>query len=517
MQQLSRGLSESVADLLNLQELLEESARQSETLLTQQSRFSTELQEGLMQTRMVPFGSIAPRLRRLTRTAARETGKKCRLKLQMAGGSDQLDRNVLERITAPLEHMLRNAIVHGIEQPDAREKAGKPAEGEIEITVESEATEFVIRIEDDGAGIDLAAIRKRAVSQGLISAEAEPPPQQLFEFMLRSGFSTSETVTGLAGRGVGMDVVSSEIKQIGGSMEIASEEGRGTCFTIRIPFTLAVMQAIGVMAGENRYLVPLASVAGVARVLPDEYRALLETEEPAHEFAGESYAVLDLEAALGEPPSPDGGDSVSLLVIRAGNQRAAFRIPEVTGHREVVIKPVGPQVSSIPGILGGTVTGDGQVVVILDPGPLIRHSLLHGTRPVAAPASPDTPPRAALAMVVDDSITMRKVTSRVLKSQGFEVVTARDGVDATEQLQERVPDLLLLDIEMPRMDGYGVAEFVRSDARLRHIPIMMITSRSGQKHRDRAKKAGADAYLTKPYKETELLSEVRRLLNTEGD
>jgi chemosensory pili system protein ChpA (sensor histidine kinase/response regulator) len=517
MQQLSRGLSESVADLLNLQELLDDSARQSEVLLTQQSRFGTELQEGLLRTRMVPFGSIAPRLRRVVRTAARETDKKCRLRLQVAGASDQLDRNVLERITAPLEHMLRNAIAHGIETPEARAAAGKPPEGEIRVKVESEATEFVIRIEDDGAGIDLAAIRERAVARGLIAAEADPPPQQLFEFMLHSGFTTSETVTGLAGRGVGMDVVSSEIKQIGGSLEIASEEGRGTRFTIRIPFTLAVMQAIGLVAGENRYLVPLAGVAGVARIAPDDYLDLLEQEAPVYEFNGSPYPVLDLETMLGEPPRALGGDNVSLLMISAGNQKAALRVPRLTGHREIVIKPVGPQISSVPGILGGTVTGDGQVVVILDPGPLIRRALLHGARPATTEPVGDDRPRRHLAMVVDDSITMRKVTSRVLQGEGFEVMTARDGVDATEQLQNRIPDLLLLDIEMPRMDGYAVAEYVRSDSRLRHIPIMMITSRSGQKHRDRARQAGADAYLTKPYKEAELLMAVAKLLDRGGN
>ncbi|MDX1460412.1 MAG: Hpt domain-containing protein, partial [Xanthomonadales bacterium] len=292
MQQLSRGLSESVSDLLNLQEMLDEAARQSDNLLSQQSRYTNELQEGLLQTRMVPFGSVAPRLRRLVRTAARDAGKKARLQLSMIGTSDQLDRNVLERITAPLEHMLRNAVAHGIESPDERKKAGKPAEGDITITVESETTEFTIRISDDGGGINLDAIRAKAAERGLIDKDADPPRQKLLEFILDSGFSTSSEVTGLAGRGVGMDVVNSEIKQIGGSLEIDSEDGKGTWFTIRIPFTLAVMQAIGVMAGDNRYLVPLTSVAGVARVLPEDYRQMLEAEEPDFEFAGDSYPVL---------------------------------------------------------------------------------------------------------------------------------------------------------------------------------------------------------------------------------
>ncbi len=516
MQQLSRGLSESVADLLNLEELLEESARQADHLLGQQSRVSTELQEGLMQTRMVPFGSIAPRLRRLVRTAATETGKKARLKLLMAGGSDQLDRNVLEHITVPLEHMLRNAIAHGIEAPAERKLASKDPEGEIRITVEAEATEFVIQIEDDGAGINREAIRQRAIERGLIDGSAHPPPQQLFELILGSGFSTSATVTGLAGRGVGMDVVSSEVKQIGGSLEIQSEEGQGSRFTIRIPFTLAVMQAIGVTAGQQRYFIPLTSVAGVARVPPADYQAMLQEDRPTYSFADESYPILELEPLLGEPARALGNDNISLLMIRAGDQRAAFRVPELLGHREVVIKPVGPQITSVSGILGGTVTGDGRVVVILDPGPIIRQALLHGVRPVIPERQVQHKPHRTLAMVVDDSITMRKVNSRVLEGQEIEAITAKDGQDAVEQMQHRVPDILLLDIEMPRMDGYQLAEYVRGDARLRHIPIIMITSRSGQKHRDRATEAGASAYLTKPYKETELIATVFRLLgNTE--
>jgi len=516
MQQLSRSLSESVTDLLNLEDLLEDSARQTDTLLNQQSRVSTELQEGLMQTLMVPFGSIAPRLRRVVRKAALETGKQARLKLLMAGSSDQLDRNVLERITVPLEHMLRNAIAHGIEKPETRRELGKDPEGEIDIRVESEATEFVIRVEDDGAGINRGAIRQRAIERGLIDESSDPPPQQLFELILGSGFSTSATVTGLAGRGVGMDVVSSEVKQIGGSLEIESEEGHGTCFTIRIPFTLAVMQAIGVLAGGQRYMIPLTSVAGVARVRPDKYRALLESEQAEYEFAEQSYPILELEPLLGEPARPLTADSVSLLMIETGDQRAALRVTELLGHREVVIKPVGPQITSIPGILGGTVTGDGRVVVILDPGPIIRHALLHGVRPVLAERQPDQRERRKVGMVVDDSITMRRINSRVLQSQDIEPITARDGQEAVEMMQDRVPDILLLDIEMPHMDGYQLAEYVRGDARLRHIPIVMITSRSGDKHRERARRAGANAYLTKPYKEAELIGTIQNLL-AEGE
>jgi chemosensory pili system protein ChpA (sensor histidine kinase/response regulator) len=512
MQQLSRGLSESVSDLLNLHEMLDDSVRQAESLLTQQSRVSSDLQEGLMQTRMTPFGSAAPRLRRVVRAAAAETGKKARLQLRMAGSSDQLDRNVLERITAPLEHMLRNSIAHGIELPKARRKAKKPEEGDITVTVEAEATEFVIRVEDDGAGIDLDAVRRKAIERGLMTERDDIDPQQLVQFIRHSGFSTSQSVTGLAGRGVGMDVVNSEIKQIGGSMEIETEAGKGTRFTIRIPFSLAVMQAIAVNVGDRLFQVPLNSVAGVARMTPSEFTALAASDSPTYEFAGEAYPLLELEPLLDAPSLPLDSDNVSLLMIRSGDANAAFRVSGLQGHQEVVVKPVGPQISSIPGILGGTIAADGQVMLILDMGPLIRRGLERAEQPVERVDAPRESARQPLVMVVDDSITMRKVTSRVLDNHSIEVMTAQDGVDAIEQLRDRVPDLMLLDIEMPRMDGYELLEHVRADARLRHVPVVMITSRAGQKHRRKAREAGANAYLTKPYQEVELVDQVSEML-----
>jgi len=515
IQQLSRSLTESVSDLHNLQDMLDDAVRQAESLLTQQSRTSADLQAGLMQTRMTPFGSAAPRLRRVVRSAATETGKRARLQLRMAGSSDQLDRNVLERITAPLEHMLRNAVAHGIETPKERRKLKKPEEGEISVTVEAEATEFVIRVQDDGSGIDLDAVRNRAIERGMISKDDKVETHRLMEFIRDSGFSTSKTVTGLAGRGVGMDVVNNEIKQIGGSMEIHTESGKGTRFTIRIPFSLAVMQAIGVSVDERPFLIPLNSVAGVARMTPADYTSLVAGESPIYEFAGEKFPVLELEPLLDAPILPLDSENISLMMIRSGDSKAAFRVSGLQGHQEVVIKPVGPQISSIPGILGGTISGDGQVVIILDMGPLIRRGLENAIEPAAPVVVPRDKTQRPLVMVVDDSITMRKVTSRVLENHSIEVVTAQDGLDAIERLHERVPDLMLLDIEMPRMDGYELAQHVRSDARLRHVPIVMITSRAGQKHRKKARESGANAYLTKPYQEAELLAQVGEMLNME--
>jgi chemosensory pili system protein ChpA (sensor histidine kinase/response regulator) len=515
MQQLSRSLTESINDLLSLQDMLSDSVRQAESLLTQQSRVSADLQEGLMKTRMTPFGSAAPRLRRVVRSAAAETGKKARLQLRMAGSSDQLDRNVLERITAPLEHMLRNAVAHGIEKPKIRRKQKKPEEGQITVTVEAEATEFVVRVQDDGGGIKLEAVRKRAIQRGMIGKNDQVGSRRMIEFIRESGFSTSDKVTGLSGRGVGMDVVNSEIKQIGGSMEIDTEPGVGTRFTIRIPFSLAVMQIIGVSVDDRQYQIPLNSVAGVTRMAPSEYAALARSESPMYEFAGEQFPLLELEPLLDVRPLPLDSENVSLLMIRSGERKAAFRVTGLQGHQEVVVKPVGPQISSIPGILGGTIDADGQVVIILDMGPLIRRGLEQAIEPVKALVTPREQTSQPLVMVVDDSITMRKVTSRVLENHSIEVMTALDGLDAIEKLHERVPDLMLLDIEMPRMDGYELAQHIRSDARLRHVPIVMITSRSGQKHRKKARDAGANAYLTKPYQEADLVAQVGEMLDME--
>lgn len=519
IQQLSRALAESVNDLTSLTGILDDATRQSETLLMQQSRVNTELQEGLMQARMVSFNTLLPRFRRVIRNASREVGKKAQLRVDLAG-EGELDRNVLERITAPMEHLLRNAISHGIEAPDQRRKAGKPETGTISIDVSREATELVMQISDDGAGLNIDAIRKRAIERGLIDKSAKPDDNELTQMIFRSGFSTAEQVSELAGRGIGMDVVANEVRQIGGSVTAQTEAGKGARFVIRIPLSLTVMQAIMVRASDRQFAIPLQAVRGVTRVLADEWLREIESTEPVQEYAGEQYPLLELEPQLDFAPEEVSSGTLSLLMVEAGQQRAALRVSELLGHREIVIKPVGPQISSIPGILGGTITGDGQVVSILDIGPLIRRAfardLLPGRGDILEADRSQEVKRTPLVMVVDDSITMRRVTSRVLEHRGLEVVTARDGLDAVEAMFDRVPDLILLDIEMPRMDGYELATHVRNDPRLKGVPMMMITSRSGEKHRQRAREIGVNDYLPKPYQEAELVEHVFELLKMQA-
>ncbi len=519
LQQLSRALAESASDLVALQGTMEDLTRQSETLLLQQSRVSSELQEGLMRTRMVPFDSVVPRLRRLMRQTSGELGKRAQLRVEGAHG--EMDRNVLDRMTAPLEHMLRNALAHGLETPAERSAVGKAEEGTVTIGISREATEVVIRVTDDGKGMDRDAIRRKALERGLMKPDVQLSDRDLFGFVLETGFSTAASVSKIAGRGVGMDVVNSEIKQLGGSLTIDSKRGIGSEFTVRLPFTLAVTQAILVRLGEHLFAVPMSSVQGVARIKREDLDERLRSHDPVYSYGGDDYAIYELSGLLGYPQHrASDEDQLPLLMTKSGDQRASIRVDAVLGSREVVVKSVGPQISSVPGIFGATIMGDGSVVMILDMAPLVRRSaalkrtadagLIDGQyEPAPAPAEVRLQP---LIMVVDDSITMRKVTSRVLERNDMRVVTAKDGLDAVEKLQDKIPDLVLLDIEMPRMDGYELATYMRNDSRLKTVPIIMITSRTGEKHRQRAFEIGVDRYLGKPYQEADLLQNVEEIL-----
>ncbi|MGN6480071.1 Hpt domain-containing protein, partial [Luteibacter sp.] len=434
LQQYSRALAESVSDLVSLQTMLDDLTRQTETLLLQQQKVNAELQEGLMQTRMLPFDAMVPNLRRTLRQAASDVGKRAQLVVEGANG--EMDRNMLDRIKAPFEHMLRNAVAHGIEAPQAREDAGKNPEGTVRIQVAREATEVVVRLSDDGAGMDRDAIREKAIERGLLRPDARVSDDQIYQLTQVPGFSTAEKVTQVAGRGVGMDVVANEIKQLGGTLAIESQRGTGTTFVMRLPFTLAVTQALIVRIGETNFAIPMTSVHGVAKVEPNELAHRMADSDPLFEYAGEDYAIHDLPQLLGVHVigSPDEGD-IPLLLARSGDLRAAIRVDAVLGSREIVVKPVGPQVSSVPGILGATIIGDGSVLMILDLAPLVRHGVAR--RAFEAEAAIPQAPRKQdevrvkpLVMVVDDSITMRKVTGRVLERHEFEVMTAKDGIDA---------------------------------------------------------------------------------------
>lgn len=515
LQQLSRSLAESVNDLISIQDLLAEQVRDTETLLLQQSRVSTDLQEGLMRTRMVQFTGTVPRLRRIVRQTASELGKQ--VELDIIGEGSELDRSVLDRMVAPLEHMLRNAIAHGIESPQERVAKGKPEAGHIRIEIGREGSEVVIRVADDGGGINIEAIRAKAIKVGMIREGDRVTDYDLMQLILESGFSTAKQVDQIAGRGVGMDVVNSEIKQLGGVLRIDSMQGQGTTFTVNLPFTLAINQALLVQSGEDLFAIPLASIEGIVRYpaagLKDKY---LE-DAPTIEYAAYTYELKHLGGLLGmsQPTLEDGGALYPVLLVRSGQHRVALQVEGLMGNREVVVKPVGPQISQARGISGATILGDGRVVLILDVPSLVRIGA--GLKLVyEAPAEQPEEEKQLTVMVVDDSITIRKVTQRMLARNQFGVMLAKDGVDAVAQLQDAKPDLMLLDIEMPRMDGYELAQHIRNDERLRDIPIIMITSRTGEKHRQRAMAIGVNKYLGKPYQESDLLENINGLLREMG-
>lgn len=518
MQQISRSLQETVGDIESIKSILGEEVRDAETLLLQESRVSTELQEGLMRTRMVHFGGLASRLRRIVRQTARELGKE--VELEITGETAEVDRTVLDRIVAPLEHMLRNAVSHGIEQPAERTTAGKSEIGHLNITVDREGGDVVIIVKDDGKGIDATAIRAKAIEKGMIKADDALSDHDVLQYIMQPGFSTAEKVTQISGRGVGMDVVDSEIKQLGGVLEIDTVRGQGTTFTVRLPLTLAINHALLVNVGEEIYAVPLNSIEGVVRLSGPELQQFYDSGETHYQFAGSEYELKHLGRLLTgqQPDYSRSGQLFPLLLARAGDQRIALHVDELIGRREIVVKPVGPQINSVRGISGATILGDGRVVLILEVnalvlgGSIISLSEAEAAEAVEQASKPVEEEREKIVMVVDDSITIRKVTERMLARHNMKVITAKDGVDAVSQLQEIKPDVMLLDIEMPRMDGYEVATHVRNDERLKDLPIIMITSRSGSKHRDKAMEIGVNKYLGKPYQEDDLMQNINELI-----
>ncbi|MDY6994321.1 MAG: response regulator, partial [Pseudomonadota bacterium] len=511
MQQLSRSLMESVSDLINIQDALKTLTRQSDSLLIQQARIGAELQEGIMRTRMIPFGRISPRLQRIARLTARELHKQ--VDFIINGENIEFERTVLNRIVAPLEHMLRNAIGHGIEDAPTRQAADKPTTAKITIDLAKEGSELVIKLSDDGAGLNLMAIRKKAEERNMIQAGQTISEQELMQFILEPAFSTAQTITQVSGRGVGMDVVSNEIKQLSGSLQIYSKAGEGTIFEIRLPLSLTINQALMVHIGEETMAVPLNNVEAVMRVPRAEVQIQAE-EVRYYKYMDNNYRIYHLGDLVGFGRAATEMNLIPTLLIRAADRRVALVVDSIEGSKEIVVKSVGPQIGAIRGIAGATILGDGRVVIILDIPGLIRADTTIHYVPATEPrkAVEEEKPATATIMVVDDSITVRKVTARLLKRQGMEVLTAKDGVDAVAQLQEHIPDLMLLDVEMPRMDGYELATQVRNSPELKHIPIIMITSRTGSKHRSRAEKIGIDRYLGKPFNESELLENINALL-----
>ncbi len=503
-QELTRMMAESVNDVSTVQQSLTRMVDNTDAALSAQARLNRELQQDLMRVRMVPFGTLAERLHRLVRQTAKELDK--RASLELRGASVELDRSVLERITGPLEHLLRNALTHGIEAAARRAAAGKPEAGEIVLDVRQEGNEIVLSLADDGAGLDLEKIRDKALQRGLIDAAEQISEQRLAELIFVPGFSTVDEVTEIAGRGVGMDVVKDEVGGLGGRIELESAPQRGSRFTIRLPLTTAVTQAVLVRSGARICALPAVMIEQVQQLRPEQ---LAQARAAGYvEWAGRYYPFAPMHELLGEAdaaPGP-GRRYAPVLLLRSGAEAAAVQVDEMIGNQEVVVKDLGPQLARVPGVAGVTVLGSGEIVLILNPVALMqrpRPQPGHVTTQIPAPAS-----ARLKVMVVDDSLTVRKITGRLLEREGYQVLAAKDGVEALEQLAHTVPDVMLVDIEMPRMDGFDLTRNVRADPRLKSVPIIIITSRTADKHRAYAQEVGANAFLGKPYREEQLLGHI---------
>ena len=519
-QELTRMMAESVNDVATVQRSLQRSLETTEDELVAQARMTRELQDDLLRTRMVEFEGLSDRLYRVVRQAAKETGKSVRL--DIVGGSIEVDRGVLDRMTGAFEHLLRNCVSHGIELPEARKSAGKDATGSIIVALSQEGNEVGVEFRDDGAGLNLPRIREKGLALGLLDANQQATDAELANLIFAPGFSTAETITELSGRGVGMDVVRSEVNAMGGRVETATAAGQGTSFKMILPLTTAVTQVVMLRCGVTNVAVPSTLVEVVRRATPAEVDAA---------YASGSYSMGDkplqffwLGALLqiSARPADSEARTRAVVVIRSAQQRIALHVDEVLGNQEVVVKNLGPQLSRLPGLAGITLLASGAVALIYNPvalATLYGEAAREATRAAMhAPASAGAVPLSnepvvaepPLVMVVDDSLTVRRVTQRLLLREGYRVVLAKDGLDALERLAEAVPEIVLSDIEMPRMDGFDLVRNMRADARLRDLPVIMITSRIAQKHREYAAELGVDHYLGKPYSEEDLLALIAR-------
>jgi len=514
-QELTRSFAEGINDVSTVQQALLKNLDDADAALIAQARLSRDVQQRLFAIRTVPFGSLSERLYRILRKTARELDK--RANLEINGGQTELDRSVLEKLVGPLEHLLRNALDHGVESRAARVAVGKSEIGEVALTVRQVGNEIAIEIADDGGGIDFERVRERAVALGLMEADAEPTIHQLVECLFQPGFSTATALTQISGRGIGMDVVRSEIVALGGRVDVHTQPGKGTRFNLFLPLTLAVAQAVLVRAGSRMWAIPAPMVEQVQQVKPDALRTLY-ADRQVH-WHGRAWPFHYLPRLLGDAASlPDTARYNAVLLVRSGQGTVAVHVDEMVGNQEVVVKNIGPQLARVAGISGATVLGTGEIVLIVNPVQLaqrpgiVRYDPADDERIAQARRASESATARRRVLVVDDSLTVRKFTTRLLTREGFSVTTARDGVDALKVLGDHTPDAILLDIEMPRMDGFEFAKSIRNDAQSAHIPIIMISSRTADKHRNRAAELGVDRFLGKPYQEDELLGALKSLL-----
>ena len=527
---LSRSMTEISADVTEVLTQLNSFMGRADADIDEFTKLAHHLQDEITQARMVPIGNLYTRLARTARDAAKEAAKQVDLSLE--GAETTLDNNIIQQISDPLIHLIRNCVAHGIEYPQERVQAGKPPKGRVSVRAYHHGNHIFIEVEDDGRGIDYEKVRARAMEAGLVSPGAAPSltERELQDLLFHPGISTATAKTELSGRGVGLDVVRSNVHGLNGEIEVRSQPGAGTCFTLKVPLTLIISQALYVRCGSSIFALPLAIVEEIRRIRPEEIETV--GGKPLTKVRDVVTEVVRLDVQLGLAPLEPVNGSLRMVIVKVAGRQVGILVEEVIGKDEIVIKSLGEFLRKVKLFPGTTIAPDGSLILLIDLNRLVasdgsqRHAVLPsasaarvfapGASAVASGSIPveatDTIQSEAVVVVVDDSISVRKFVGRMLEKAGYRVRLASDGLEASELVVQEGCHLVVTDLEMPRMNGYELMAHMRQDPTTRRIPVLVVTSRAGEKHRERAMKEGASGFLTKPVQEEQLLAEVSKLI-----
>jgi chemosensory pili system protein ChpA (sensor histidine kinase/response regulator) len=529
---LSRSLTEISADISEVLAQLGGFVGRVGGDIDEFTKLAHHLQDEITEARMVPIGNLYTRLSRTARDAAKVCGKS--VDLELVGEDTRLDNNIVQQIVDPLIHLVRNAIAHGIEDAAARKQAGKSERGKVTVRAFHRGNHVFIEVQDDGRGIDYERIRQTAVQAGLVAqAQAEHLTEsELRSFLFHPGFTTASTKTEVAGRGVGLDVVRNNVHSLNGEIEIRSQAGTGTCFGVKVPLTLIISQAMFVRSGSSVLAMPLAVVEEIRRLRPEEIEDV--GGKLLTKVRGVVTEVVRIDAALSLPRIEPLNGYFSMVIVRAAGRQVGVVVEEVIGKDEVVIKNLGQYLRRVKLFPGATVSPDGSLILLVDVNRLAAADAVERDvvvpsanaarvfAPGAAAVVSGSIPAAAVdelhgekvVVIADDSISVRKFVGRILEKAGYSVKLASDGMEAAELIAQVGCHLLITDIEMPRMNGYELMTHLRQDPSTRRIPVLVVTSRAGAKHRERAMKEGAASFLTKPVQEEQLLTVVAQLMDS---
>jgi chemosensory pili system protein ChpA (sensor histidine kinase/response regulator) len=531
---LSRSMTEISADVNEVLSQLEGFIGRVEGDIDEFSKLAHHLQDEITAARMVPIGTLYSLLSRTVRDAAKSAKKK--VELEFSGSETELDNNIIQQISDPLVHLVRNSVAHGIEGPADRAAAGKQEQGTVFLRAYHRGNHIYIEVEDNGRGIDYQRVKQSAIDCGLVSAETANrlTERDLREMLFHPGFSTAVVKTELAGRGVGLDVVRSNLNALNGEIEVRSTAGLGTKFTLKVPLTLIISPALFVRCGATHFALPLAVVEEIRRLRADEIedvggKLLTKVRDVVTE-------VVRLDSYLGLPPLEPINGYFRMVVANAGSRQIGLVVEEVLGKDEIVIKNLGEYLRRVKLFPGTTIAPDGSLILLIDLNRMVANEpserravqaspsaarvFAPGSTAVARGTIPsdaiDRVEQERVIVIADDSISVRKFVGRMLEKNGFRVKLAADGLEAAELVSQHGCHLVITDLEMPRMTGYELMTQLRQSPATRRIPVMVVTSRAGAKHRDRALKEGASAFLTKPVQEDQLLAAVEQLMGKEA-